>query len=545
MNVFLKKSLAVLVLVSLLCSFTTSYAATSQFEVQLHVEADTTLPTIPTGLTATAISTSQIDLSWTASTDNVAVAGYNIYRDAVLVTNVVGTTYSDIGLSPATTYTYTVSAVDTSANESGQSSPASATTFSLPAPPIYDITITPSNTYATISWKTTQPTVGTLSWGLTQSYELGVSQETIASVDHSMLVSSLSAATVYQFAIDAINGYGVHGSSGNQMFETTLLPTGKPNAQSFTATAQTSDILLAWKAPTSADVSEVRIMKSDSYFPTDPSDGVVVYEGNGVSFADQSVVVGTRYYYTLFVKYTDGTYSSGLVATAVIAKPGEVLPPYDIFGSLPSAPHVDPQIAALTFTDFDFIQDGKKIPAFVSNSSVTIDGGKNLTVSLDYQKVPELLKTIVVTLSAPDDSSKTFSFLLRVNKDKTAYDATIAPLGTSGQYGVKISIVDFRNRGLKQIIGSLVATAEAVLADKGVSTYIINVLRQNFLNSVLFLILLAIIIRALKRMVARHKKREEKTNAPILPLEVSEPSLLSSPQDLLEDTDDRLPPPKI
>ena len=65
----------------------------------------------------------RIDLSWTASTDNVAVAGYNLYRDAVKVNTVpVGSTsYSDTGLAPGVSHTYTVTAVDAAANESAAS----------------------------------------------------------------------------------------------------------------------------------------------------------------------------------------------------------------------------------------------------------------------------------------------------------------------------------------------------------------------------------------------------------------------------------------
>jgi len=47
---------------------------------------DATPPTVPTGLTATAASTSQINLVWTASTDNVGVTGYRVYRDGTLLT---------------------------------------------------------------------------------------------------------------------------------------------------------------------------------------------------------------------------------------------------------------------------------------------------------------------------------------------------------------------------------------------------------------------------------------------------------------------------
>jgi chitodextrinase len=93
---------------------------------------DTVAPSKPTGLTATANSTSQISLAWIASTDNVAVIGYKIYRGGVQIGTSTGTSFQNPGLSPGTTYSFTVAAYDPSGNTSQQSSPASATTASPP-----------------------------------------------------------------------------------------------------------------------------------------------------------------------------------------------------------------------------------------------------------------------------------------------------------------------------------------------------------------------------------------------------------------------------
>ncbi|MFZ3091178.1 MAG: fibronectin type III domain-containing protein [Nitrospirota bacterium] len=89
---------------------------------------DTQTPTVSTGLSAQAISSSQINLSWTASTDNVGVTGYSIYRDGALIDTSATNSYSNIGLSASTAYTYTVSAYDAAGNVSSQSASASATT---------------------------------------------------------------------------------------------------------------------------------------------------------------------------------------------------------------------------------------------------------------------------------------------------------------------------------------------------------------------------------------------------------------------------------
>src|SRR5690349_328171 len=90
---------------------------------------DTTAPSVPTGLSATAVSSAQINLAWTASTDNVGVAGYNVYRGGTKVGTSTTTGYSDGGLTASTSYTYAVSAYDAAGNTSAQSSGASATTL--------------------------------------------------------------------------------------------------------------------------------------------------------------------------------------------------------------------------------------------------------------------------------------------------------------------------------------------------------------------------------------------------------------------------------
>jgi hypothetical protein len=85
-------------------------------------------PTAPTSLTARAISSSEIDLEWNPATDNVGVAGYQVYRDGLQVGSVAAITYRDLGLQPQTTYSYFVRTFDKAGNASDASNVASATT---------------------------------------------------------------------------------------------------------------------------------------------------------------------------------------------------------------------------------------------------------------------------------------------------------------------------------------------------------------------------------------------------------------------------------
>jgi chitodextrinase len=80
------------------------------------------------------MSSSQINLSWNASTDNVGVTGYRISRGGVQIATVTGTSYQNTGLTASATYSYTVKAVDAAGNASASSTSVSATTPAAPVP---------------------------------------------------------------------------------------------------------------------------------------------------------------------------------------------------------------------------------------------------------------------------------------------------------------------------------------------------------------------------------------------------------------------------
>jgi chitodextrinase len=106
---------------------------------------DTTAPTAPTGLTGFAASTTQVELSWTASSDNVGVAGYRIFRDGAEVGTSTATSYADAGLEPGSTHGYEVRARDGAGNASGPSASVSVTTPRLPGVQAFTSTFTPSD----------------------------------------------------------------------------------------------------------------------------------------------------------------------------------------------------------------------------------------------------------------------------------------------------------------------------------------------------------------------------------------------------------------
>lgn len=291
------------------------------------------------------------------------------------------------------------------------------------------------------------------------------------------------------------------------------LPVTIPNVSNFQASFnnQTEVVSLSWLNPSFAQFSGVRIVRLINSIPTNPNEGVIIYDSIGQSAIDTNLVVPGTYFYVAFVRDTNGQYSSGAIASAVVTTatpptpvlgcmdpgasnynpnatvsdgsciypdptdpdpdpgpadpteppipggptlpPGTLPPLTDPFLSFPQALLVHPQIANLTLADFRFLQIGRPIQFFSRGSVIYIDGRDNFTVYLPYNRVPEVLKTIGVTLTDPQGNS--FSFLLRANEDKTAYEATIGPLSVEGRYGVNIYILNFEDQTMKKITGSL------------------------------------------------------------------------------------------
>ena len=112
---------------------------------------DTQAPSIPTGVSATSPSHYQVNLSWSASSDNVGVSGYRISRNGSVLVSVPGSSlsYVDSTASPSTQYSYTVDAFDQAGNHSAASNPAGVTTLAMPAsltyPPVADTYVSASS----------------------------------------------------------------------------------------------------------------------------------------------------------------------------------------------------------------------------------------------------------------------------------------------------------------------------------------------------------------------------------------------------------------
>jgi chitodextrinase/glucose/arabinose dehydrogenase len=212
---------------------------------------DTTAPSAPSGLGATAAGT-QINLSWTASTDNVGVSGYQLERcqgagcvNFAQIATPSGTTFNDVGLIASTSYSYRVRASDAAGNLSGYSAVASATT------PILDTTppTAPSGLAASaaggqinLSWTASTDNVGVSGYRLERCQGAGcVNFAQIATpAGTSFSDSGLAASTSYSYQVRATDGSGNLSLYSNVASATTAASTGLVAAYSFNEGTGTS-----------------------------------------------------------------------------------------------------------------------------------------------------------------------------------------------------------------------------------------------------------------------------------------------------------------
>ncbi len=169
------------------------------------VVADQQAPSVPANLAGTA-GTNQASLTWTASTDNVGVTGYKVYRGAVLVGTPAGPSYIDTGLTNGTAYSYTVAAVDAAGNASAVTGPVTVTPKDTQAPSIpTGLTLTKNNSQHSIlvAWNASTDNVGVVRYRVYRNGTL-VSQPTGTSYND----LDLANQKTYSYTVAAVDAAG-------------------------------------------------------------------------------------------------------------------------------------------------------------------------------------------------------------------------------------------------------------------------------------------------------------------------------------------------
>lgn len=184
--------------------------------------ADTTPPSNPGSVSVSNEAETSVLLSWSASSDNVGVTGYNIFVDGASAGTVTGTSATVTGLTACTTYSFTVSASDAAGNTSGTGS-ANGTTIGCPVgdttPPSTPNGVSVSNeadNSVLLSWNASSDNVGVTGYNI---FVDGASAGSVTGT--SATINGLTACTTYSFTVSAFDAAGNTSGTGSASGTTT------------------------------------------------------------------------------------------------------------------------------------------------------------------------------------------------------------------------------------------------------------------------------------------------------------------------------------
>jgi chitodextrinase len=381
-------------------------AAQNFWAVLVGANPDITPPSIPTSLALTGRSATEIDISWAASTDDVGVTGYHVFRNAAQIATTVDPNYSDLSLTPNTSYVYTISAFDAATNESAQSSGLTAATLADTSPPSV-----PGNLHQTgqttssisIAWNASSDNVGVTGYDVYRNGALVRSQPGTTYTD-----TGLAVYTGYVYTIAAHdaanNGSNLSATLNAGTAPDTTAPSVPDNLRKTSSTV--SSISLAWDAATDdVGVTGYHVYRS----------GTLIASVGGTSYTDSGLNVSSSYTYTVQA-YDAASNNSAQSAPYNTTSSNDTTAP-----TIPSSVHatstLDTSISiAWTASTDDVAVTGYKVyrgGSLLGTTTSTSYDDTGLTPVTQYDY------TIKAYDAAANDSAVSAAF-----SDTTAYDTT-------------------------------------------------------------------------------------------------------------------------
>ncbi|WP_367871213.1 malectin domain-containing carbohydrate-binding protein [Luteolibacter sp. Populi] len=255
------------------------------FPVLSGAAAEGEPPATPGPLQESNLTGNSVTLGWAASTDNIAVAGYRIYRNGVLVNTVTTLSFNDASLTPGTLYHYSVVAFDAAGNVSLASTRDVTTLAPDITPPSVpgNLVATPGLGQVALTWDASTDIVGVTGYRVIRNGSLVTTVPTPGYID-----TGLANATLYSYDIVAVDA-AINLSVAAQTSTTTLADTGAPETPGgLEATPDFTTVTLAWDAST----DNVGVIGYRVYRGIDLLDTVTT-----LGFEDAGLTPGTPYHY--------------------------------------------------------------------------------------------------------------------------------------------------------------------------------------------------------------------------------------------------------
>lgn len=279
--------------------------------------ADTIPPSVPTGLAAGAITLRSFTLSWGASTDNVGVTGYEVFRGSVSLGTTTGLALEVAGLAPNTAYSMRVRARDAAGKWSAQSVALVVRTLpdtTPPAAPAGLVATEVSVTGLTLGWSPAVDDVGATAYEVLRN---GVSVGTTTALAKTL--AGLAPDTTYTLAVRARDAAGNWSEPGGPLAVTTPPDTTAPTVPAGLATSAVgvSSVKLSWSAAT----DNVRVTAYEVF-----RDGSAAGMTGGLTRSVSGLAPATAYVFAVRARDAAGNWSA-LSPPLAVTTPPDTTPP--------------------------------------------------------------------------------------------------------------------------------------------------------------------------------------------------------------------------
>ena len=273
---------------------------------------DTEAPGVPTNVSATDVTQTGAQVTWSASADNVGVVGYNVYvgEGKVNDTPVTATEYALTGLTANTEYTVSVSAVDAAGNESAKSKAAIFTTLEAEEEKDTEVPGVPTNvsaadvtqTGAKVTWSEATDNVGVAGYNVYVN-EAKVNEELVAGTEFAL--TGLTEVTEYTVRVSAVDAAG-NESARSEAATFTTLESEKPAPEKPSAptNVKVSEITHTTAIVTWEPAAERAMAPGYNVYLDDKRQNELPIEGTEYKLT--GLKVGTRYNVAVTVVDADG-----------------------------------------------------------------------------------------------------------------------------------------------------------------------------------------------------------------------------------------------
>ncbi len=303
--------------------------------------------------------------------------------------------------------------------------------------------------YATVSWNTIVPTYGSVSWGI-GDYNDGVANDIGISNHHKIDMENLSASTTYLFFVNSSLPESYYAK---ELGTFTTLPIPKiktvPSIYNLTATSTSNEIILNWNNPKDEDFYGVKIVRSPFFFPADPFEGKIIYDGRGTYARDSDLSFDTKYYYSAFSYDKNLNFSSNVLVESTLKSKRATSS--EMSGT--DREYQNQNVNILPVNNFVFAEGD--LESSISSSTVRIYPFQDIKIVVDKNRLPDQTKTLILKIQNPNDPTKIFSYSFNFDSVNNIFNLVVPNLGNENIYPFSIAAYNSNNKEISLSKGFL------------------------------------------------------------------------------------------